>query len=226
MAFPVEGDEHDRAERLWSVYALERSADQTTPAVSFAIATVGITYAATTVAVLLGTAPGTVSAAVRLTMPLVIVGLFTALVVQDATSQVRGFYLNDLEVELARLSGRDYGAPDRSNDVVIPAYRQLSRPVLLAGTARKPSKLKICLFALAHPYSLSGAFVTAYTLFVVCFNGPVEWPEIVAAIAYCLAMVGNFVRLGFARSEKRYRVLQSRLMQVARGSGQDTIERR
>lgn len=214
MTFPVAGDEERRAERLWAVYSLERLADQATPAVSFALATVAITYVATTLALLLTVAHNEVPLLAQVVLPLAPVGIFTALTQIDATSQARGQYLDDLERELNLLHAYDSSTapgPDgrvHAPALPAPAFRHLMKPLYRqhgrAGSVRYWPRL------LVQPYTLAGLFVVAYSVYVLDVGIGVGAPQIVATLVYIACMVANFRSLVVAKSPMRYKELRSR----------------
>jgi len=186
LSFPVEGVGARRAERLWAVYNLERAADQATPPVSFAITTVGITYLATTLALLVTRGGAALPLGVELLLPLAPVGLFTSLTGLDQVSQRRGLYLDALEAELAgydRADLRQELGDAIGNRVALPDMRRHSRQVIGHGVRR--------LLGLAlHPYSLGAIFVVSYVVYVLDLRSG-GWRQALASGAYVLLMLRN-----------------------------------
>lgn len=203
MSFPVEGPHAYRAERLWAVYALERGTDQTTPAVSFAIAAVGITYVATTLGFLLTRPAGaTLPFVIDMILPIVPITLFTSLVLQNRTTQIRNYYLNALEKELRRLDHIDSA---RSNEACqrlpAPAFRLWSINTVMAPELRWTTVAA----ALLHPYTLAAVFVETYTISVLNVFGGWAWYHDLALSIYTLFVVGDVVELIKGRNYLRGR---------------------
>ena len=208
MGFPVSGDNGDLAERLWSVYSLERAADQATTPVSFALATVGITYAGTTIAVLINFSK-VLPQVVHVLIPLALVGLYTSLTAIDSTSQARGRYMDELEEQLAKLHAADPAVTAAGISTPAPAVRQMTAPI--HRRVAQPSKPKVLPAATFHPDALSGYFVIAYLIFILFFNGPVKWPEWISFTLYLVMMLHNFYQLLTAQTISRYEKLRSRV---------------
>lgn len=211
MAFPVSGSDSELAQRLWSVYELERHADQATTPVSFALATVGITYMATTVAIVLNLARP-VPTLVSVLLPLAPIGLFTSLTSIDASSQARSWYLDQLEKQLNLLHVMDlYFAgydTSRAPAVPAPAWRHLTRP-LYRGAAPK-SRLRASLSLALHPYILAGIFVVAYAIYILIVHQPPTHLHVSAAAAYLALMGRNFHSIAVAKTPRRYQELVRR----------------
>lgn len=187
MPFPITDDAEDKAranatERIWNVYALERGADQAMPPVSFALATVGITYMAATVALLVNA--GAVSLPLTLLIPLAPVGFYTALVGLDAASQERARYLDELEEFLQTAHEGEGIGPSA------PAWRKRSKGIFYR------SGIWGLLAAVTHPYIQSALYVVAFSSYVLFRLDQHEQPEnVVAWTAYVVAMSLNILRL-------------------------------
>jgi hypothetical protein len=192
MPFPIDGPEANRAERLWSVYALERSADQATPQVSFTIATVSVTYIATTIALLLSRSAATpLPVLITLLIPVLPVGLFSSLVAQNQESQIRGYYLNLLENELRRMDGVDHRGNTIPPAPPLPAFRLWSSSPAMAETVT----YKNAIIVLLQPYFLATAIIEVYVLYVLDFYQATNTYALVATVAYTSLMLSNAVQI-------------------------------
>jgi hypothetical protein len=208
MTYPVGGPSKNLAQRLWVVYSLERAADQATMPVSFAIVTVAITYAATTIAVTINYT-GTLPHLVRALIPLVMVGLYTAIAGLDASSQVRGHYMDELEQRLNELHRADPECPIGNQEVPAPGLRQLiSR---LEPRAKKSSRSRTVISTATHPYLLAAVFILIYIFFILFRDGPIRWPEWTAFVIYAAMMGWNTMIILRAPSRSFYERQRARM---------------
>lgn len=200
MPFPVSGERNARAERLWSVYALERGTDQTTPAVSFGIAAVGIAFIATTLGFLQSrSAASPVPFVILAILPIVPTGLYTSLIIQNRTTQIRNYYLNTLEHALRILDYEDDdGVPPAEKErLPVPAFRLWSVNTLMTNELR----LKTAGAALLHPYSQSAMMIGLYDVYILAvYPQRLNWYHLAFLTFYLLLLIGNVAQLIYGKN--------------------------
>jgi hypothetical protein len=157
----------DRQSLLLGIYGIERSADQSAGVIALALATVGITYVATTAAFFvqrcgtMGCAAAQLPNPVVLAAPLVPIALFAYLVINLVATMARALYLDQIEKELAGMEPQD--------DLPwAPTFHNLVRPIY---TPDKGSWLSGVMAILAlFPYFAAFLLVTGYTVWVLLFQ--------------------------------------------------------